>query len=93
MEFISILLNPKILAVFGPIGVVLISMCYMLYKFYREERKRAIDAEKKNDELQEKRLKEAVEMSDDYHELVAYMDKTLDAVLKVIRRPKNGNGS
>ena len=65
----------------------------MLYRFYREERQRAIDAEKKNDEIQEKRLQEAVEMSKDYHELVSDMDKTLDAVLKAIRRPKNGNGS
>ena len=65
----------------------------MLYRFYREERKRVIEAEKKNDEIQEKRLQEAVEMSKDYHELVSDMDKTLDAVLKAIRRPKNGNGS
>lgn len=93
MEFFSLLLNPKLLAIFGPIGAILISVCVMLYRFYREERKRAIDAEKKNDEIQEKRLKEAVEMSKDYHELVSDMDKTLDAVLKVIRRPKNGNGS
>ena len=43
-------------------------------------------------EIQEKRLQEAIEMSKDYHELVADMDKTLDAVIKATK-PKNGNGS
>lgn len=92
MELITLLLNPKIIAVIGPVGAILLGVVILLFKLYKYERNKKEQEQKKNDELQESRLKESQEMQKDYYELAADMDKTLNAVLKAIR-PKNGNGN
>jgi hypothetical protein len=84
MEIITLLLNPKILAVIGPVGAILLGVCITFYRLMMKFLK-------KYEEVQEKRIKEAQEMQRDFLEFSVDMTKTLDAVLNAIR-PRNSNG-
>jgi len=84
MEIITLLLNPQVLAVIGPMGAVLLGVCIIFYRLMMKFLK-------KYEDVQEKRVNEAQEMQRDFLEFSVDMTKTLDAVLHAIR-PKNGNG-
>jgi len=84
MELTTLLLNPKVLALLGPIGVVGLIAIYSFYKI-------TITLLKRNDDIQEKRIQEAQEMQKEYAELASEVNKTLDILIKTFRR-KNGNG-
>lgn len=78
MELVTLLLNPKIIAVVGPVGAILIAVCVIFYRLM-------LKFLKKYEEAQEKRVSEAQEMQRDFLEFSVDMTKTLDAVLNAIR--------
>lgn len=82
MDFMSVLLDPRVLGVFGPVGVVLIAVAVTFYRLYIHERD-------KNEELTEKRVQESQAMQKEYYELAADVDKTLDLLTNMIGK-KNG---
>ena len=83
MDLITLLLNPKLLAILTPLGVVLLAVCVIFYRLMMKFLK-------KYEEVQEKRVKEAQEMQRDFLEFSVDMTKTLDAVLNAIRPKGNG---
>ena len=78
---IQLLTDPRFLQVVGPLGIFAIVEGYVIYKLFCLY----------NESLQ-KRLDDHIKMKDAYTELVDNINRTLDAVLKVIGR-KNGNGN
>lgn len=82
MEFLSTLLNPKILGVLTPAGVIIVTLAMLLFKLV-----------KKYDAVQEKRLLEWKQMKDEYMKLSIDINKTLDLLIQTITSRRNGNGS
>ena len=74
MELISLLLQPEILAVFGPAGTLLLAGLYTVFKMYKKERKKV-------DELQNEKFEVAEAFSEKYHQIITEVEKTLDRTL------------
>lgn len=85
MDLITLLLNPKVLAILGPLGVLCLVIFYSSYKVIAYLFKRY-------DEIQEKRIHEAQEMQKEYLELASDIDKTLNLLIKTVSK-RNGNGN
>jgi len=83
-ELISILLNPKVIAIIGPAGAILLGVAIVMYRL-------AMQFIKKYEEVQEKRITEAQAMQKEYFELANDWEKTLNAVLRALGK-KNSNG-
>jgi hypothetical protein len=77
LELLKLLLEPKVLSVIGPLGLIAIVEGVALYKMFKV----VLD-------LQEKRLNEWKTIKDEYVQLSNDLNKTLDSVLRVIG--KNG---
>lgn len=81
MEFlINLLTDPKMLSVLSLPTIAIGVLSYALYRLFQ-----------KYDRLQETRNRESKEMNNEYIQLSNDINKTLDAVLKVIGN-RNGNG-
>jgi hypothetical protein len=80
LELLKLLLDIRVISVIGPLGAVAIAEGYALYKIF-----------KLYNLIQEKRILEWKEMKDEYVKLSSDLDKTLEAVLKVIGKNRNGN--
>lgn len=78
---LSLLTDPKILALLSPFGIFAVVEGIVIYKLYQ-----------KVDELQEKRLEDAVQMNKDWIQLSQDVTKTLDLVVKIAGNKRNGNG-
>lgn len=81
VELLKLLLDPKVLSVITPAGVLVGALVWGLYRMAQ-----------KYDELQEKRIAEWKQMNDEYTELTTDINKTLDLLIKTVGR-KNGNGN
>lgn len=85
MTLIDLLLNPQLIAVLTPAGVILLAGCWLLYSNYKKILQSYMD-------LQEKRIKENQDMQKVYYDLAADVNKTLEILLATLGK-KNGNGS
>ena len=86
MDIVTLLLNPQLIAVLTPAGIVLLVGCWLLYRNYSRLLKNYM-------ELQEKRVQENQNMQKTYYELAADVDKTLEILLSTIGRKNNNGGS
>lgn len=81
MDFLQLLLDPRIIGVIGPLGVAAIVEAWAIYSLFT-----------RLESLQEKRLDDWKTMNQDYQDLSAEINRTLDAILKMFGRKNNGNG-
>ncbi len=91
MDFISLLLNPKVIGVVGPMGAILLGVCYFLYRQYIHFRNKYEEAMDEKETLQEKRIVENQEMHKEYFQLANEIEKTLDILISIIKSRRNGN--
>jgi len=84
MDIFTLLLNPKVLAILGPVGIMGLAVIYGNYKMWKW-------FFTKYDEIQNKRIEESHDMQKEYFELAKEVDKTLDILIKTISR-KGNNG-
>jgi hypothetical protein len=84
MDIVNLLLNPQLIAILGPAGIILLVGCWLLYRNYSQ-------VLKDYKEVQEKRIQENQNMQKVYYELANDVDKTLEILLATLGR-KNGNG-
>ena len=82
-HIISLILNPQLIALLGPTGVILLVGGWLWYRQYKH-------ILTKYEEVQEKRIQESQLMMKEYQEFTVDITKTLDAVLDVIRDTNNG---
>ncbi len=86
MEIITALLaSPKILAVLGVTGTVLLGIAFIFYRLF-------IKFLGKYEDVQEIRIKEAQENTKDYFELSNELQKTMDILIRTVSRKNGGNG-
>jgi hypothetical protein len=81
----ELLLNPQLLAILGPAGVILLIGCGLLYRNYSKLLKAYM-------ELQEKRVQESQQMQKVYYELANDVDKTLEILLTTLGKRNGGDG-
>jgi hypothetical protein len=74
---LELLLDPFVLKVFGPFGILLLVTSIALYKVF-----------KLYTEAQEKRITEAQSMQKEYQELASDINKTLDLIVSLIANRK-----
>lgn len=82
-QIISLLLNPQLIALLGPTGIILLIGGWLWYRQYKH-------ILSKYEEVQEKRIQESQLMMKEYQEFSVDMTRTLDAVLDVVRDSKDG---
>ena len=87
MEIITALLaSPKVLAVLGISGTLLLGIATIFYRLFMKFLK-------KYEEVQELRLKESQENTKDYFELATELQKTMDILIRTVsRKNSNSNG-
>ena len=81
LELLQLLLDPRVIGVIGPLGVIAIAEGVALYKMFKV----VLDT-------QEKRLNEWKEIKDEYVQLSNDLNKTLDMLIKMLPK-RNGNGN
>lgn len=85
MDVVNLLLNPQLIAILTPAGVLLLVGCWLLYSNYKKVLQSYMD-------LQEKRIQENQAMQKTYYDLAADVNKTLDILMNTLGR-KNDNSS
>lgn len=86
MTIIDLLLNPQLIAILTPAGVILLVGCWILYSNYKKVLQLYID-------LQNQRVKENQDMQKVYYDLAADVNKTLEILLSTLgKKTDNGNG-
>lgn len=87
MEIITVLLaSPKILAVLGITGTVLLGIAFVFYRLF-------IKFLGKYEAVQEIRIKESQDNTKDYFELATELQKTMDILIKTVGRKSSNGGS
>ena len=84
MDLVTLLLNPQLIAILTPAGIILLVGCWLLYSNYKKLLQSYMD-------LQEKRVLENQNMQKTYYDLAADVNKTLDLLMNTMGR-NNGSG-
>lgn len=84
MTLIDLLLNPQLIAVLTPAGVILLAGCWLLYSNYKKILQLYID-------LQNQRVKENQDMQKVYYDLAADVNKTLEILLSTLGKKNDSN--
>lgn len=82
MDIVNLLLNPQLIAILTPAGVILLVGCWLLYSNYKKVLQLYID-------LQNQRVKENQDMQKTYYDLAADVNKTLDILMNTLGRNNN----